>query len=176
VNLDLTQSRLKEVLDYNFDTGVFKWKIQSNHFIQIGDDAGCVSKGYITIAIDNCPYMAHRLVWLYIYGKFPDKFIDHINGIKSDNRLINLREANNTQNLQNIGLHKSNTSGYKGVYFHKKKKQWMARCRVNGVRIYLGMYPTAEEASKVYDAFAKENFGEFYKDLNIKEENATLPV
>ena len=104
---------------------------------------------------------AHRLAWFFVYGEWPQKQIDHINGNKSDNRISNLRLATASQNLSNKGITKSNTSGYKGVSFNRTKKKWMASIKVNKKSINLGYFLTPEEASEAYKAAAIKHHGEF---------------
>lgn len=160
----LTQERLKELLKYNSDTGLFYWK-ERRSGIRYYNPAGHHHRasGYITINIVKAKYRAHRLVWLYVYGYMPE-FVDHINGVRHDNRLCNLREATTMQNMQNISLHSSNTTGFKGVDFVKRDSKYRARCRVNGIRYDLGKFNTAIEASNAYNEFAKKHHGEFYRD------------
>lgn len=97
----INQKRLKEVLDYDPATGVFTWRVELNARGKVGDPAGCNSWGYRVIRIDGRLYGAHRLVWLYVHGRWPDAMIDHVNGDRSDNRIENLREANSVQNAHN---------------------------------------------------------------------------
>lgn len=157
----LTQHRLKQVLSYNPDTGVFTRNITVSSRAKKGDIAGCNhSGGYKVITIDGYKLYCHHLAWLYTYGEWP-KYIDHINGIPSDNRISNLRKASHGQNMQNRKIHKNNKSGYKGVYWHKQCQKWCANIRLNGKHIHLGLYESAEEAHQVYLNKAEELFGEF---------------
>ena len=97
----ITQKELKELLQYNENTGIFTWKINKAKQIQIGSVAGYLHHtGYIFIKINNKNYLAHRLAWLFIYGKIP-KMIDHINRQRNDNRINNLRETNYKDNRLN---------------------------------------------------------------------------
>jgi len=99
----ITQDKLKEILDYNQHTGLFTWKkIKKYSNRSVGDIAGSLSLGYVVIGIDKKIYKAHRLAWLYVYGEFPKEQLDHINGNKEDNRICNLREANQSQNNFNF--------------------------------------------------------------------------
>jgi len=107
-------------------------------------------QGYITIKINKKAYQAHRLVWLYTYGDWPIDQIDHINKVKNDNRLINLRQVNNSENQQNVGLRRDNTSGHKGVSWNKKLGKWHLQLQVNKKKIYLGLYDNIDEAVKIY--------------------------
>ncbi len=158
----LTQQRLKEVLNYDSETGIFTWKthIQKNH---IDKEAGWNKDGYICIDIDEKKYRAHRLAWLYVYGNFP-KNLDHINGIRNDNRIENLRECSQSQNAANQCIRKDNQLKIKGVSFSKdckRKKPFMARLIKNGKYVYRKRFATREEAKAAYDAAAVEHFGEF---------------
>jgi hypothetical protein len=121
-NIDCNQ--LKEILEYQPETGLFFWKKGIQGIIK-GSKAGHLSKdGYVDIRIKNRLYPAHRLAWLMMTGNWPDDFIDHINRIKSDNRFVNLREATKAENAQNTNIQSNNTSGYKGVVWHKPNKNW----------------------------------------------------
>jgi hypothetical protein len=133
----LTQEQLKEILNYNPETGDFTWKKQVSNSVKIGEVAGNVSNGYRQIKINSKLYRAHRLAWLYLNGSFPINEIDHINHIKDDNRVINLREATRKENLMNVGMLKSNTSGVMGVSMHKKTKKWLSSIQVNKKLIHL---------------------------------------
>jgi|SRR5580692_11264609 hypothetical protein len=155
--MKLTQKRLRELLDYDPETGVFKWRI-SYGYKRSGAIAGCFNfQGYWRISVDGQRYQAHRLVWLYVHGKFPDKELDHVSGQRSDNRLINLREATRAENCRNRKIGIDNKSGFKGVSWHKKTKKWAAHAQ----KRYLGVYPTKEEASAAYEAASTRLFGEF---------------
>jgi hypothetical protein len=160
----LTQEELKSQLHYDSNTGIFTWNT-SRPSVKLGKLAGVLvsNSGYISIRIHNEMYMAHRLAWLYTHGDWPKQYIDHINGVRNDNRLCNLRECNTAENMRNIRKHSSNTSGYKGVDFNKQKQRFRARCRVDGKRYHIGLYDTAIEAHIAYQEFAKQHHGEFYR-------------
>jgi hypothetical protein len=161
----LTQAELKRQLHYNPDSGIFTRLVSNANSVKVGDITGCKTNyGYIVIRINNKLYRAHRLVWLYIYGEFPENGIDHINGVKDDNRLSNLREASQKQNLLNVGIRSNNKSGYKGVCFDKPSNKWKAQARLNYKDACLGLFETPELASDAYQSFAKENHGEFYHE------------
>lgn len=161
----LTAEKLREVLSYNPMTGEFLWLIKSNSRA-IGSIAGTLdAKGYCCIKINQCVYKAHRLAWLYVYGVWPTKRLDHFDGVKNNNRLTNLREATPTQNLFNTGLCSSNTSGFKGVSFYKRVGMFVASARINGKKKHLGFHATAELASEAYQAAAKEHHGTFYRGI-----------
>lgn len=144
---NMTQELLKTYLDYSPDTGLFTWKVQKSNIIKIGQVAGHVSSGgYVCIALNRKIYKAHRLAWLYVYGIWPKGEIDHINGQHSDNRLENLRDATKIENMRNMPMQKSNTSGVVGVNFSKKRGKWIARIATNDTRLYLGAYSVFEDA------------------------------
>ncbi len=140
-NDNITQEELKNILEYNKDTGIFTWKIKVSDKVIIGNIAGTIHKhGYINITFNNKIYKAHRLAWLYIYGKWPLNLIDHINGIRHDNKLINLREANHQKNGFNRKKQQNNKSGYKGIYWNKQCNKWHVSYRINGKTFYGGLY------------------------------------
>jgi len=110
--LMLTKERLKEVLEYSTNTGLFTWKVTLSKRAVSGSIAGYKSeKGYIYIRLDGILYPSHRLVWMYVYGYFPPDQIDHINHDKGDNRVLNLRAVTNGENHRNMGMRTDNTSG-----------------------------------------------------------------
>lgn len=161
----ITQDELKILFSYDAETGLFTWLVSTAKRVKIGDIAGSKNnKGYIHISINNKKYSAHRLAWLYEHGSFPTKQIDHINGVKDDNRLCNLREATRNQNLRNRGKLANNKSGFKGVRFHKEGNKWEAQSTFNSKVTYLGLFDTPELASQAYQEFAMKNYGEFYHE------------
>lgn len=148
----LTQARLKELLNYNPETGVFTWRVSLSRSIHIGDDAGSNhSRGYRSIIIDGKYYLAHRLAWLWVYGEWCDS-VDHINGKRNDNRLDNLRAVTNKQNQENQALRANNKSGYRGVHWHKSSGKWRAQITNFGKIIGLGYFNTPEEAGRAAKA------------------------
>lgn len=159
----LSIQRLKHLLEYDIKSGNFTWLEYRSHKALIGSVAGRIniSTGYIEIQIDGIRYKAHRLAWMYINGAMPEKQIDHINGIKTDNRISNLREATRSQNQQNIGLTKANKSGRKGVYYRDGK--WIAQAQINGKKYRLGRYHCIDEASNAYESFCKKHYKDFYR-------------
>lgn len=138
-----SQKILKSILDYDPNTGFFFWK-------KNGKRAGySYNDSYVRIRIDRIGYAAHRLAWVYVYGDEPSKYVDHINQIKIDNRIVNLRLATPSQNLQNRQKQKNNTTGYLGVCYAKKSKKFTASIKVDGKLKHLGYFHTADEAAKV---------------------------
>lgn len=156
----LTQKRLKDLLSYNPESGLFTRLNKKQSPIGKTKDR----YGHLNITVDGKRYKAHRLAWLYLYGEFPIGFIDHINGVSDDNRCVNLRVVTNTQNLQNQKIRSTNTSGYKGVSWNKQRLKWKAECCANYITTVIGYFDTPEEASKAYNAFAKVAHGAFYRD------------
>lgn len=157
----IDQSRLRELLDYDADTGRLTWR-HARSRAAAGARAGHLnSKGYRRIEIDDRQYFAHRLVWLYVYGEWPVEQIDHRNGDRDDNRIVNLRAASQAENNGNSRRPKHNTSGFKGVGLQKTDRKWRARIKRAGRSIHLGTFDTPEEAHAAYVAAATELFGEF---------------
>ena len=153
----LTQEELKEQLHYNPETGIFTW-------CKSWKVAGSINgHGYLQIKIGKNNYQLHRLAWIFMTGINSPMQIDHINNNRSDNRWCNLREATHNQNCQNSSLRYDNTSGYKGVGWHKGCKKWQARCFINGKRKHLGLFESAELAFIAYKENAIKSYGEFYK-------------
>lgn len=153
----LTAKRLREVLDYNPDTGEFRWKIAQRRYI--GEVAGYRGDacGHRQIRIDGRAYYAHRLAWLYVHGQWPDNQIDHCDVDPSNNTLSNLRKATNQQNRQNVRSKRSD--GRKGI--HCTGRKWQAAIRVGGKRIYLGHFNTPDEAAAAYSQAVAQHHGEF---------------
>ena len=158
----ITQERLKQLLHYDAETGVFTWIAHQRRPDLIGTIAGFrQSQGYTEINVDNRKYKAHRLAWLYVYGAWPSKSIDHENRIKNDNRIDNLRDATKAQNEQNKGLRASNVSGATGVYWSKAAKKWQAYITVNQRAKYLGVFEEKDIAISVRREAERQYFGEF---------------
>lgn len=155
----MTQTRLKEVLHYNPLTGIFTWRV-SRSKAKAGNPAGSIENtGYLSIGIDGARYGAHRLAWLYEYGTMPEQEIDHINRLRTDNRIENLRESTVAENIYNRGVSRRNTSGYKGVT--RSLNRWMAMIKVAGKSMYLGTFTTRQEAAQAYNKAARQYFGDF---------------
>lgn len=167
--MELTQGYLKEILDYNPETGLFIWCARNALCIQVGDIAGCVTKsGYAIIRINTKNYKAHRLAFLWMTGDWVDQ-VDHINREKNDNRWCNLRECSRSQNQGNRGIQSNNTSGYKGVSWHKNDKKWNSSIRKGKKTIYLGNHDCRHVAAQAYNVKALELFGDFAYLNEIKD-------
>ena len=132
-----SQDELNALFDYNPETGVLTWKVRRSNRINIGDIVGWLSeKGYLLVTLSNKHYRIHRIIWIMNNGEIPQDFqIDHINGIKADNRLSNLRLATNSQNQCNVFPQKNNRSNVKGLceLIDKKsgKKYWACEVEIS---------------------------------------------
>ena len=158
----ITQAELQYLLLYNPDTGIFTRRVDRSKRWKAGEIAGHENnRGYWLIKINRIRYRAHRLSWLYMTGSFPDGGLDHINGIKTDNRFINLRLATDSQNQYNSKLSRKKIIRIKGV--SKNGNGYLARATIDRKYHYLGFYKTAKEAGKAYQKFVKEHHGEFYR-------------
>lgn len=154
---DLTQEKVRELLDYDPETGVFTWKKRcgDDHGTKIfnGKFSGKTAKnidvqGYVVIQIKGRTYKAHRLAWLLVHGRFPPQGMDHLNRVRTDNRIANLREASVAENGKNRSMSSNNTSLFTGVRWNKKHAKWYASIRVNRKLKHLGSFES------YYDAIA----------------------
>jgi hypothetical protein len=156
----LTQARLKQILSYQPESGIFRWKQKVARRVRVGDRAGnSHHSGYVFISIGGRLYAAHRLAWFYVYGEWPKGDVDHKNTIRSHNWIDNLRLATRSQNVANGRLRAINTVGLKGV--SRNQTKWMARIRKDDQLIFIGNFDSPEEAHAAYVAKAEELFGEF---------------
>ena len=150
----LTAERLREVLHYEPESGAFTWLVTLSNRAPAGSKAGAHNKytKYTSISIQGKLHRAHRLAWLYVTGAWPDRFVDHINGERSDNRWANLRQANGSLNQQNLRASRGDTcSGLLGVYqTDKKSHPWRASITVDGKDRHIGNFETKDEAYCAY--------------------------
>lgn len=146
----LTAERLRELLHYNPDTGVFRWLVSTSNRKPVGSVAGYISGRYAEIRIDGVLYKAHRLAWLYVHGAWPSDQLDHIDGVKIRNAINNLRECSNAENHQNHTVQRRSASGLLGAYRLKRSARWLASIKVNGTQHYLGVHDTPEAAHAAY--------------------------
>jgi hypothetical protein len=136
---------INEYLQYNPETGVIIWIKNKGPKKVIGKNAGGIKPdGYVHIKFNNKTYKAHRVAWYLHYGVWPTNHIDHINGIKNDNRINNLRDVTNQQNLLNQKRHREKTVKY--YYFYKKGQKWKVQTQINNKRTYFGYFETEEKA------------------------------
>ena len=153
---------IRDFLRYDPIQGEFRWQRRTAQTVKKDDVAGSIdSKGYRVIRLHGRYYKAHRLAWYLTFGRWPRDQIDHINGIRDDNRLVNLREASNKENKRNSRLQKNNTTGLKGVYPVRHGNKWKAQIMVDGMSFFLGCFLSREEAHAAYCEAAKQHYGEF---------------
>lgn len=157
-------NKLKSKLHYDSDTGIFTW-IESSKGTKAGAVAGSKCGKYTIIIFNQARYLAHRLAWLYVYGEMPKNFIDHVNGNGMDNRICNLREATKNQNCHNSKISKRNTSGVKGVSWHKYKQKWHARLNANHKSIHIGYFDDLELAELVMNEARLKYHGNFARSI-----------
>jgi hypothetical protein len=160
-----TQEYLKSRLDYDPETGLFRWKAKAGddretrrwNSAWAGKTAGGPNQdGYVRIGLVGLRFLAHRLAWLYMTGSWPTDEIDHENRQRADNRFVNLKPVTHFQNAQNREVGRSGIRGVKA-----KGTKWLARIRKDGKGCHLGSFPTAEAANAAYIEAARKIHGEF---------------
>lgn len=152
---NLSHSSLLELLHYCPETGVFTNKLKQAG-VAVGKILGTkLANGYISLTVKGPKFLAHRLAWFYIYEVWPKCYIDHIDRCRDNNAIANLREANEYENVHNMKMLCTNTSGYTGV--RKLGNRWQARIYFNKKDIYLGCYDTHKEASEVREKYKEDN-------------------
>ena len=159
-------SELLDIFEYSPDTGELRWKMKVSRKVIVGSVAGhsCLSeKGRVSIGLYGRNYRAHAIIWAMMTGDWPHNQIDHKDEDPSNNKWNNLREATKSQNMSNISRIRSNTSGYKGVSFHKQRQKWRAHIHINGKSFHLGLFLSAEQAHEAYKSAALSHFGEYAK-------------
>jgi hypothetical protein len=164
---DLTQAQVRELFDYDPSAGHLIWKIE-RYRKHPGDIAGCDHfrrNGYktVTVSINYKRYLAHRIIWLWVTGKWPVEEIDHKDGDGSNNRWSNLREATKLQNGSNLPIKRNNKTGVAGVAVDKRRGDYRARIMVNRKEIYLGNFPTIKEAAEARRLAEQKYFGEYIR-------------
>ncbi len=167
----VTQARLKELLDYDPATGLFRWRVTVGSRANAGTVAGSSlnAHGYCVCRVDGKKYYLHRLAWFYVHGVWPPHQIDHINGVRDENRIENLRCATYQQQRGNQKLYKNNSTGYRGVYVNKKTGKFFAHYSGQ----HIGTFETILEAAAAYTAKANAVWGEYYRDNSAAD--LTLP-
>ena len=159
-----TQAELRELFTYCALSGALRWRTGRG-----GQVAGALAGsggegGYRNVYVNGRHLRAHRVIWCWYHGNWPDETIDHVNGAKWDNRIFNLREASRLEQVYNRPVLKSNKSGFVGVHWVPERKKFRSRIRINGVKTHLGYFDCPEEAARVRDEKAKEVQGEFYRE------------
>ena len=156
----ITREQVLTFLDYDRERGFFSWRISRGR-AKAGALAGNTDhQGYRRIKINGVFYTVHRLVWLVEHGVFPEQELDHIDRVRDNNQINNLRQVSRKVNMENTGMHGKNTSGYKGVSFSKQSQKWRAHIGHNGKVRALGYFPTPELAHQAYLAARKSFFEE----------------
>lgn len=162
---ELTAAQLRELLDYDPETGVFRWRVTNSNRAVAGKEAGCIetrrNTRYRTIPLRGRRYYAQRLAWLYMTGEWPEHIVDHRDGEGLNNRWENLRQATEAQNARNARRHRDNTTGLKGVHFNRQLGRFQANIHADGVSHHLGLFDTAEEAGEAYANAAQRLHGPF---------------
>ncbi|ABK00189.1 HNH endonuclease [Xanthomonas phage Xop411] len=157
---DLTFEDVDKLLAYDTETGVLTWKVSRSN-VKAGSVAGRPnSNGHLQVMVHSKHYLVHRLAWLLHTGSWPIQQLDHINRVRDDNRIENLRECSNAENSQNRGKQSNNTSGVTGVSWYKRSGKWQALIKLNGKHIHLGYFDTIEEAATARSA-AKRKYHMF---------------
>tara|TARA_R110000782_G_C14701656_1_gene402174 strand:- start:131 stop:634 length:504 start_codon:yes stop_codon:yes gene_type:complete len=163
----ISQRKLKSILSYNPESGSFIWLKSSCNRARLGEIAGRInSNGYRTIGINGKSYLSHRLVFVYEFGFCDATQIDHINGIRSDNRISNLRVSSVSENQKNQRIGRNNKSGFIGVHFDKSKNKWAAAIGHKSRQIKLGSFEKKEDAVKARKAANKKY--NYHKNHGIK--------
>lgn len=146
---NLTAARLRELLDYDPETGAFTWRVPRQHR-PAGLPAGTKTRiGYLVIRVDGHVHNAHRLAWLHMTGEFPAATIDHMDGDKSNNRWVNLRDVPQRVNSQNHRKAQG-SAGLLGACWNKRTKNWRAVITVDDKQVHVGTFPTPELAHAAY--------------------------
>lgn len=154
-------NELKTLFSYDPDTGVIRWIAKGKGMIKKKAAGTLLHSGYLGICIGPKRWQAHRIAWALHHGAWPKDQIDHINGIKTDNRICNLREATNSQNGKNLKLSKANKSGVKGVCFCKQTNKWRALIKVNFKQIDLGRFTDLKDATNARKIAEEKYFKEW---------------
>jgi len=156
----ITPEYLSKVFHYNPETGDFSWRSAHTNRVKAGDVVRAkIGKGYYAVQLDCHRMRVHNVVWAIHYGKFPEGVIDHVNGIKTDNRIANLRDVTTSQNAYNVGRQKNNTTGFKGV--SRNGAGFKAEISADKQSHYLGTFPSLEGAASAYAKAAKQLHGEY---------------
>jgi hypothetical protein len=149
---DLTPARARELLRYDRDTGELFWLVRTSNRITVGRVAGSKHcAGYVQICVDGKMHLAHRLIWLHVHGTWPQFEVDHINGMRSDNRIANLRDIPAAVNMQNM-RHAStrSRSGVLGVSWSAKDEVWVANISLGNRARCIGRFNSIDEAQAAY--------------------------
>lgn len=157
---ELTADRLQQAIEYDPETGIFRWRLRTARRVIVGSIAGDIANGYRRISLDGKKHWAARLAWLYVHGVYPKGQIDHIDGDPLNNRIHNLRDVSHAVNQQNQKRpHRQNKVGMLGVVCDRRSGKFLAKICLNGKTKFLGSYASAIEAHQAYLS-AKRNLHE----------------
>jgi hypothetical protein len=161
----VTPKRIRELLDYDPETGALTWRVRKKGGRGFGGAAGGPgNSGQIRIGIDGHRFEAHRICWVHYYGRWPGGNVDHRDLVRTHNWITNLREATHSQNLCNRGKTKSNTSGFKGVFWSKQKNKWAVRIVLHKRSRHFGFFTEKGEAAERAATAYREMHGDFAHD------------
>ncbi len=148
----LTADDVRRLFNYVTETGKLIRAVRTSNRIRVGDEAGQKNTtGHLQCRVHGRLYLVHRLIWMFVHGKFPEGEIDHIDGNKENNRLCNLRDVSHTENMQNIKkAFAGSKTGLLGAYPHKATGKFAAAIRMNGKQIHLGLFETSADAHAEY--------------------------
>lgn len=171
-----TQDDLRQLLIYDRQTGRLYWRATSSNRAPAGSRAGTLNKlsGYRIVQVGKTFYREHRLVWLLEYGFLPNE-IDHINGVRDDNRVENLRSVDRSGNNQNRAVQTNSTSGVTGVSYDKARRMWAAHIKIGGRKKHLGRFASLEDAAAAY-ASAKAQFHTTHRSVVWREAAGELSM
>lgn len=161
----LSIERLREVLDFSPETGIFRWKVSLNGRSPVGSSPQTVANGYYVLSIDRCRFYQHRLAWFYVNSAWPAELIDHIDGDKRNNRISNLRLASPSQNYGN-GRSYGNGKFARGVSFDKRNTAascWIAKAKDHNSWVRIGSFPTEELAAAAYEKYCLDKWGNYLR-------------
>lgn len=158
MSIMINQEYVKQYLDYNPNTGELTWIKKPSKKTVLGTRAGslCSTSGYRRIRLNNKFYVEHRIIWLWVYGHFPKEHIDHINHVRDDNRLSNLREVTIAENARNRTKHQNTKVGEVGIWYCKRRKRYIAEIKLNQKKVYQRSFKNVEEAIQARRAKALE--------------------
>lgn len=146
--MDISLDKLKELFEYQEDTGYFVSKVSRGKVKKGQIMLSKKNTGHIRIIISGKHYLAHRLAWFYVHGEWPKHDIDHIDHDPSNNRIENLRDVSRKENLRNASISKRNRSGVTGVTWSKQHSKWEAKIQGDGKRIFIGLFSNLDDAAK----------------------------